>query len=470
VASPLENHRYRRSQGWRRRGRRWPRWLALSECSTAGSIWYPITFLAVTVYAHRLSSARPTEFVPFGQLCDCLVLHGVGSIFVGLLYGAMLPMIRGGPSTRRANCPGVVSGLLYSTIELSILSCQPHQLVLVYRVTNRFRSCGRYRRVAAAPCLDSRKSAVRPARRIEAPGTVSQRKSEEKRREAHFRHLCSFATSLRFSLQDAARPHGQPRSDSRFWRRTSLGFGLLSRRTAPAVTCGRREGPRSRSPILFILLSRMMLRSANVSHKAFPAPRCRLSPKAPADVDGRADRLTDQGNSFALESNGILDAASAPPYTRKLIGDAQRGEPHTRLFANLATVRSSAVDERPRHLDDSFLALSDQSLRTIVITGRLNWERRLAREFDWQADVGSGNHDVIAWLASRRVPNPGQPYSAFNNSHFQESGSANGNIFPAWTAHEMGILFNGLTLLPSQSSTGFRILVRSDSDGEAPAR
>ena len=66
--------------------------------------------------------------------------------------------------------------------------------------------------------------------------------------------------------------------------------------------------------------------------------------------------------------------------------------------------------------NDSFLALvSDQGLRTIVITGRPELGAP-----DWRGNV-SGKPmsdqevtDVVAWLASRRVRSPGQPYSASN--------------------------------------------------------
>ncbi len=66
--------------------------------------------------------------------------------------------------------------------------------------------------------------------------------------------------------------------------------------------------------------------------------------------------------------------------------------------------------------DDSFLALvSDQGLRTIVITGR----PELAAP-DWRGNVPGKPMseqdvtDVVAWLGSRRVQNPGQPYSVSN--------------------------------------------------------
>ena len=76
--------------------------------------------------------------------------------------------------------------------------------------------------------------------------------------------------------------------------------------------------------------------------------------------------------------------------------------------------------------DDSFLALvSDQSLRTIVIAGRPelgapDWRGNLPGRPMSDQEIT----DVVAWLASRRVPNPGQPYSASNITQPQESEGA----------------------------------------------
>jgi hypothetical protein len=85
-----------------------------------GSIWYPINLLAATVYAPSvdLSSSGLNSFHsrPFAV---AVLLHGIGSIFVGLLYGAMLPMFPRRPIILGGLIgPVLWSGLLYSTIEL----------------------------------------------------------------------------------------------------------------------------------------------------------------------------------------------------------------------------------------------------------------------------------------------------------------------------------------------------------------
>src|SRR6185436_12548338 len=86
----------------------------------AGSIWYPINLFAATVYAESLTLG-PTQRNSFhgDSFAIALVLHGIGSIFVGLLYGAMLPMFARRPIVLGGLiAPVLWSGLLYSIMEL----------------------------------------------------------------------------------------------------------------------------------------------------------------------------------------------------------------------------------------------------------------------------------------------------------------------------------------------------------------
>ena len=86
----------------------------------AGSIWYPINLLAATVYAQslKLTPGQLNSFHADG-FAIALLLHGIGSVFVGLLYGAMLPMFARRPIVLGGLIgPVLWSGLLYSTMEL----------------------------------------------------------------------------------------------------------------------------------------------------------------------------------------------------------------------------------------------------------------------------------------------------------------------------------------------------------------
>jgi hypothetical protein len=83
-----------------------------------GSIWYPINLLAATVYA-RSFHVSPAELNSFHAVSFALavVLHGIGSILVGLLYGAMLPMFPRHPILLGGLvAPVLWSGLLYSIL------------------------------------------------------------------------------------------------------------------------------------------------------------------------------------------------------------------------------------------------------------------------------------------------------------------------------------------------------------------
>jgi mono/diheme cytochrome c family protein len=117
------------------------------------------------------------------------------------------------------------------------------------------------------------------------------------------------------------------------------------------------------------------------------------------------------------ERKGILDGTNPPSYAAKTTGDALHGEIVFGTYCascheseGRGGAKGSAVT------DGSFLALvSDQGLRSIVITGRPELGAP-----DWRGNVPGKPMsdqeitDVVAWLASRRVQNPGQPYSASN--------------------------------------------------------
>ena len=112
---------------------------------------------------------------------------------------------------------------------------------------------------------------------------------------------------------------------------------------------------------------------------------------------------------------GVLDGANPPSYAAKSAGDIQRGEAAYRTFCEschgpggLGGPKGSAI------ANDSFLALvSDQGLRTLVIAGRPDLGAP-----DWRGNVpghpmsDQDVTDVVAWLLSKRVEAPGQPYSA----------------------------------------------------------
>jgi hypothetical protein len=83
-----------------------------------GSVWYPINLLAATVYSQSLQLG-PTSLSSFHLIGFLLAvgIHLVTSLLVGLLYGAMLPMI----PRRPIFLGGVVAPILWTGLLHSIL-------------------------------------------------------------------------------------------------------------------------------------------------------------------------------------------------------------------------------------------------------------------------------------------------------------------------------------------------------------
>src|SRR5262245_12029489 len=83
-----------------------------------GSVWYPINLLACVVYAQSV------KLVPAGLLtfhadsfAIALLLHGLASTLVGILYGAMLPML----PRRPILLGGLIAPIMWSGALHSIL-------------------------------------------------------------------------------------------------------------------------------------------------------------------------------------------------------------------------------------------------------------------------------------------------------------------------------------------------------------
>jgi len=150
----------------------------------AGSIWYPINLLAATVYAESLKLG-PTQLNSFhgDSFAIALVLHGIGSIFVGLLYGAMLPMFARRPiALGGLIAPVLWSGLLYSIMQLLNPLLASH-INWFWFIASQIA----FGVVAGVVVMRQQRVSTREnlpfvlRAGIEAPGTVPRRESEERR-------------------------------------------------------------------------------------------------------------------------------------------------------------------------------------------------------------------------------------------------------------------------------------------------
>jgi len=236
------------------------------------------------------------------------------------------------------------------------------------------------------------------------------------------RHLCVFTALAAILFLGCGVPHGQPSKGSEVLAPNEiLEFGTLY-----AEDCAGCHGAEGRGGAAIALANPVYLAIAGDAAIRRVIANGVPGTAMPAFAESAGGMLTDaqidvitKGIRSRWSRRGILDAANPPSYAAKSTGDAMRGEAAYKTYCESCHgpggrggVKGSSVT------DDSFLGLvSDQGLRTIVITGRPELGAP-----DWRGNVPDKPMsdqevtDVVAWLASRRVQNPGQPYSVSNNT------------------------------------------------------
>jgi cytochrome c oxidase cbb3-type subunit III len=235
-----------------------------------------------------------------------------------------------------------------------------------------------------------------------------------------FRHLYVFAALAAIVTSGCGAPHGQPTKDSDVLAPNEvLDFGTLYARN-----CAGCHGAEGRGGAAIALANPVYLAIADdlAVHKVIANGARGTAMPAFAESAGgilteaQIDAIT-KGMRSRWGQQGVLSAATAPSYAPKSTGDAQRGEIAYKTYCESCHGPGGGGGRKGSAItDDSFLALvSDQELRTIVITGRPELGAP-----DWRGNVPGKPMsdqevtDVVAWLASQRVQNAGQPYSASN--------------------------------------------------------
>jgi cytochrome c oxidase cbb3-type subunit 3 len=228
-------------------------------------------------------------------------------------------------------------------------------------------------------------------------------------------------------LSSCGSPHGHPSKDSE----VPAPNQVLDFATLYAENCAACHGAEGRGGAAIALANPVYLAIADdqVIRKVITNGAKGTAMTAFAQSTG--GMLTDEQISVITKGirsrwgkHGTIDAVAVPSYAPKSAGDIQRGEVAYKTFCEpchgpdgVGTRKGSAIT------NDSFLALlNDQELRTIVITGRPELGAP-----DWRGNVPGRPMsdqevtDVVAWLASHRAQNPGQPYLASNYAQHEES-------------------------------------------------
>jgi cytochrome c oxidase cbb3-type subunit 3 len=237
-----------------------------------------------------------------------------------------------------------------------------------------------------------------------------------------FRHAWVCAAFAAFLASGCGAPHGQPAKGSEVLAPNQvLEFSPLY-----GENCAGCHGAEGRggaaialaNPVYLAIADDAAIRKVIASGVPGTAMPAFAESAGGLLTDAQIDVLTKDIRSRWCKA-GILGAATAPSYAPQSAGDAQRGEAAYKTYCESCHGPGGAGGPKGSAITDgSFLALvSDQELRTIVIAGRPELGAP-----DWRGDVPGRPMsdqeitDVVAWLVSRRVQNPGQPYSVSDNT------------------------------------------------------
>jgi cytochrome c oxidase cbb3-type subunit III len=237
-----------------------------------------------------------------------------------------------------------------------------------------------------------------------------------------FRYLCALGALSMMLLSACNSPPGQPRKASEILAPSEV----MEFRTLYAENCAGCHGTEGRGGAAIALADPVYLAIADDTALRKVIANGVRGTSMPAFAQSAGGMLTDKQIDVITREirsrwsrPGILDGANPPAYAAKSAGSVQHGEVvYGTYCASCHGPQGQGGPKGSAISNDSFLALvSDQGLRTIVITGR----RELGAP-DWRGNVPGKPMsdqeitDVVAWLASRRVQSPGQPYSAANNA------------------------------------------------------
>jgi cytochrome c oxidase cbb3-type subunit III len=233
------------------------------------------------------------------------------------------------------------------------------------------------------------------------------------------RHL-AVSCALSVMLFGCATPHGQPRKGSE----TLAPNEILDFATLYAENCAGCHGKEGRGGAAIALSDPIYLAIADDAAIRKAIAKGVPGTAMPAFAESAGGMLADKqievitgGIRSSWSRPGILNAANPPSYAAKSAGNIAHGELAYKTYCESCHGPGGHGGPKGSSVtDDSFLALvSDQGLRTIVITGRPELGAP-----DWRGNVPGKPMsdqevtDVVAWLGSRRVQSPGQPYSVSN--------------------------------------------------------
>ena len=234
-----------------------------------------------------------------------------------------------------------------------------------------------------------------------------------------FQDLCA-SVVLSLLLSGCSSPHGQPQGDPEAVAPSQVSdFATLY-----SQNCAGCHGAQGRggaaialaNPVYLDIVDEASMRKV-IANGIHGTSMSAFDQSAGGMLTDKQIHVITSGILSNWSRKGILDGSNPPSYAANTAGNAGHGELVYRTYCAFCHGQGGQGGPKGSAItNDSFLALvSDQELRTIVIAGRPELGAP-----DWRGNVPGKPMtdqeitDVVAWLASRRVQNPGQPYSASN--------------------------------------------------------
>jgi mono/diheme cytochrome c family protein len=231
------------------------------------------------------------------------------------------------------------------------------------------------------------------------------------------RHLGAAAALAVMLLSGCGSPHGQPLKGSE----TLAPGEVLDFDTLYAQNCSGCHGVEGRGgaaialadPVYLAIADDAAMRKVTASGVPGTAMPAFAQSAGGMLADKQIDVITTQIRTRWSRGDN-LTTANLPSYAPKSAGNVAQGEATYKTYCESCHGPGGSGGPKGSSITNgSFLALvSDQGLRTMVICGRPELGAP-----DWRGDVPGKPMsdqeitDVVAWLVSRRVQNPGQPYS-----------------------------------------------------------
>ena len=208
-------------------------------------------------------------------------------------------------------------------------------------------------------------------------------------------------------------PPGKPQ----YTKETKRPGEVLDFPTLYAQNCAGCHGDQGRRGAAISLANPVYLRLAGLNNIERTTANGVPGTMMPPFARSAGGLLTDQ--QIQIISQGMIDTWSkssapgdggAPPYAATAAGNASQGQ--AAFASRCASCHGADSKQHTGSLvDPAYLSLiSDQGLRSIVIAGEPEQGMPDWHSYPAGALTDAEMTDIVAWLASKRISTPGQPY------------------------------------------------------------